>query len=45
MTESDKLLEEYLEATKGKSTDLEGIMRDTDFLIELWRKEDASKDS
>lgn len=45
MTETDRLLEEYLEATKGKSCDMEGIMRDTEFLLELWKKEDASKDS
>lgn len=37
----DELLDEYLEATKGKNHDMEDIMRDSDFLLELWKKEDT----
>lgn len=46
MTESDKLLEEYLEANKNKTDcDIEDIMQDSDFLLELWKKEKTLKDS
>ena len=45
MTETDKLIDEYLEATKGKNHDMDDIMRDSDFLLELWKKEQACKDS
>ena len=46
MTEFDKLLEEYLEANKNKKDcDMDDIMRDSDFLLELWKKEQACKDS
>jgi len=37
----DKLIDEYLEATKGKNHDMEDIMRDSDFLLELWKKEET----
>ena len=37
----DELIDEYLEATKGKNHDMEDIMRDSDFLLELWKKEDT----
>ena len=39
MTESDKLLEEYIEANKNKTNcDIEDIMQDSNFLLELWKK-------
>lgn len=46
MTESDKLLDEYLEANKNKTDcDIDDIMQDSEFLLELWKKEQAQKDS
>lgn len=45
MTKSDKLLEEYIEANKNKTNcDIEDIMQDSDFLLELWKKKEISKD-
>ena len=38
LDEMDKRLEEYLEATKGKNCDMDDIMRDSDFLLELWKQ-------
>ena len=41
MTNSDKLLEEYLEANKNKTDcDIEDIIKDSDFLLQLWKKEE-----
>ena len=46
MAESDKLLDEYLEANKNKTDcDIDDIMQDSEFLLELWKKEQAQKDS
>lgn len=45
MTESDKLLEEYIEANKNKTDcDIEDIMQDSDFLLKLWKKKQTQKD-
>jgi hypothetical protein len=41
MIKSDKLLEEYLEANKNKTDcDIEDIIKDSDFLLQLWKKEE-----
>ena len=46
MTESNKLLNEYLEANKNKTNcDINDIMQDSDFLLELWKKKQTQKDS
>ena len=37
----DELIDEYLEATKGKNCDMDDIMRDSDFLLELWKKDET----
>lgn len=38
----DELLDDYLEANKNKTDcDMEDIIRDSDFLLELWKKEDT----
>lgn len=38
----DELLEKYLEANKDKKDcDIDDIMRDSDFLLELWKKDET----
>lgn len=37
----DELLDDYLVATKGKNCDMDDIMRDSDFLLELWKKDET----
>ena len=38
----DELIDEYIEANKNKTDcDIEDIMQDSDFLLELWKKADT----
>ena len=39
---ADEFLEEYIEANKNKTNcDIEDIMQDSDFLLELWKKDET----